>query len=223
LVIEIFELWSILEIRGKLKQYPKSKKRLFDLILTILGCVILLPLFIVIALFVKRKLGSPILFRQQRPGLHGKPFILFKYRTMTNSKDENGNLLPAAQRLTKTGSFLRSTSLDELPELWNVLKGEMSLVGPRPLRMEYLSHYTKEQNRRHDILPGITGWAQVMGRNAISWENKFKLDLWYVNEASVYVDLKILILTFYKVLKKENINKNEQLTMEPFKGAKLNG
>lgn len=164
------------------------------------------------------KLGSPILFKQQRPGLHGKPFYLYKFRTMTDERDENGELLPDHLRLTPFGQFLRKYSLDELPQLFNVLKGDISLVGPRPLLMEYLELYTPEQARRHEVKPGITGWAQVNGRNAISWEEKFKLDVWYVDNRTFWLDIKILFLTVIKVLKKEGINQSEYVTMEKFVG-----
>ena len=165
-------------------------------------------------------LGSPALFKQTRPGLRGKPFHMYKFRTMTEDQDENGKLLPDATRLTKFGRILRSTSLDELPEIWNVLRGEMSLVGPRPLLMEYLPLYSAEQFRRHDVLPGITGWAQVNGRNAISWDEKFKLDVWYVENQSLLLDLKIIFLTVIKVFRRDNINAIGGNTMEPFKGNK---
>lgn len=203
--------------------YSKYGKRWFDLILAVPGVIAISPLLSVIALLVRTKLGSPVLFRQVRPGLHGKPFTLYKFRTMTNATDSNGKLLPAIQRMTRFGRFLRASSLDELPELWNVLKGEMSLVGPRPLRIEYLPLYTKEQNRRHDVKPGITGWAQIKGRNSISWEKKFEFDLWYVNNLCICVDFKILFKTFIKVLQKNDINQSKELTMEPFRGIKLNG
>lgn len=170
------------------------------------------------AILVRYKLGSPILFKQQRPGLHGKPFYLYKFRTMTDERDENGKLLPDHLRLTSFGKFLRKYSLDELPQLFNVLKGDISLVGPRPLLMEYLELYTPEQARRHEVKPGITGWAQVNGRNAISWEEKFKLDVWYVDNRTFWLDIKILFLTVIKVLKKEGINQSEYVTMEKFAG-----
>lgn len=176
-------------------------------------------MMIALALLVRIKHGSPILFRQTRPGLHGKPFKMFKFRTMTNERDMVGKLLPDAQRLTMLGKFLRSTSLDELPELFNILRGEMSLVGPRPLLLEYLPLYTPEQARRHEVKPGITGWAQVNGRNTISWEEKFKLDVWYVDNQSVWLDAKILWMTFAKVFKREGICQDGQATMEKFKGS----
>lgn len=194
-------------------------KRLLDLIATFSGLIVVLPMMIALALLVRIKHGSPILFRQTRPGLHGKPFKMFKFRTMTNERDMVGKLLPDAQRLTMLGKFLRSTSLDELPELFNILRGEMSLVGPRPLLLEYLPLYTPEQARRHEVKPGITGWAQVNGRNTISWEEKFKLDVWYVDNQSVWLDAKILWMTFAKVFKREGICQDGQATMEKFKGS----
>lgn len=169
---------------------------------------------------MRLRLGSPVLFRQQRPGLHGKPFMMYKFRTMTDSMDTNGNLLADDERLPSFGRFLRSSSLDELPELFNVLKGDMSLVGPRPLLMEYLPLYSPLQARRHEILPGITGWAQINGRNAISWEEKFKLDVWYVDNQSLWLDLKIIFLTFIKVFRREGISHEGQATMEKFTGSK---
>jgi len=165
-------------------------------------------------------LGSPVFFRQTRPGLHGKPFNLIKFRTMTNTKDHFGRLLPDSKRITKLGRFLRITSLDELPELWNVLKGDMSLVGPRPLLMEYLDKYTPEQARRHEVKPGITGWAQINGRNALSWEERFKMDVWYVDNQNLWLDLKILFLTIWKVLAREGISKPGHATMTKFSGTK---
>jgi len=169
---------------------------------------------------VRFKLGAPVLFRQQRPGLHGKPFTLYKFRTMTDARDAEGHLLPDAARLPPFGSFLRSTSLDELPELLNVLKGDMSLVGPRPLRMHYLPLYTTEQARRHDVRPGITGWAQVNGRNKLSWEEKFELDVWYVDHFNFILDLRILFMTMYKVLNRKGISAEGHSTMPRFEGMK---
>lgn len=195
-------------------------KRLFDIFATLLAFVLLWPLLVCIAVIVRISLGKPVLFRQQRPGLHGKPFMMYKFRTMLDGRDKQGSLLPDDQRLTKLGNFLRSTSIDELPELFNVLKGEMSLVGPRPLLMDYLPLYSPEQMRRHDVKPGITGWAQVNGRNAISWEEKFKLDVWYVDNQSFWLDLKILWLTVIKVFKREGISQEGEATMEKFKGAR---
>lgn len=193
-------------------------KRLFDLVLTVPALFVFLPLLAVLGLLVRLKLGSPVLFRQQRPGLGGRPFWLLKFRTMINACDADGRPLPDEQRLTRFGRFLRATSLDELPELFNVLKGDMSLVGPRPLLMEYLDRYTPEQRRRHEVKPGITGWAQVNGRNAITWEEKFKLDVWYVDNWSLWLDIKIIARTIWKILKREGISQPGQATMEEFKG-----
>lgn len=194
-------------------------KRLFDLLLSIgLLLALALPLLFLWALVI-RKLGSPVLFRQVRPGLHGRPFMMVKFRTMTDERGADGEFLPDAQRLTPFGRFLRATSLDELPELWNVLRGEMSLVGPRPLLMEYLPRYTPEQARRHEVRPGITGWAQVNGRNALSWEERFKLDVWYVDHRSVLLDLRILWLTVRKVLVREGIHADGEATMPRFTGS----
>jgi sugar transferase EpsL len=197
----------------------RFSKHLFDLIITTLGLVIILPLMVVLSLLVWIFLGTPILFRQQRPGYKGRPFITYKFRTMTNRTGPDGNLLPDAERLPPFGSFLRSTSLDDLPQVFNVLRGEMSLVGPRPLLMQYLKRYTPEQMRRHDVLPGITGWAQINGRNALDWEDKFRLDVWYVNHWSFWLDLKILLLTPWKVFKREGINQPGHVTVEEFKGS----
>lgn len=198
-----------------------SMKRLFDVLLVVPALIVLAPVFAVIALLIRLKLGSPVLFRQQRPGLHGRPFTMLKFRTMIDARDASGNLLPDAQRLTPFGRFLRSTSLDELPELINVLRGEMSLVGPRPLLMEYLERYTQEQMRRHEVLPGLTGWAQVNGRNAISWEEKFALDVWYVEHHSLWLDLRIIALTFLKVIKREGVEDNSYVTMPRFLGTRV--
>lgn len=194
-------------------------KRLFDLLCAILLITILSPLFIFIALIVWITMGYPILFRQLRPGYQGKPFICYKFRTMNDKRDRNGNLLPDELRLTRLGKFLRATSLDELPELFNVLRGEMSLVGPRPLLMQYLDRYTPEQAHRHDVLPGMTGWAQINGRNALTWEEKFRLDVWYVDNWSFWLDLKILAITAWKVLKREGINQPGFATAEEFMGT----
>jgi sugar transferase EpsL len=194
-------------------------KRAFDLIVTIPVLMIISPFLVITFLLVKMSLRSPVLFRQQRPGRGGKPFNLYKFRTMTDTRDTKGNLLPDAARLTAFGRFLRSTSLDELPELLNVLKGDMSLVGPRPLLMRYLDRYTPEQARRHEVKPGITGWAQVNGRNALTWEEKFKLDVWYVDNQSLWLDFKIIGLTIWKILKREGINQPGQATMEEFMGS----
>ncbi|ORJ55877.1 sugar transferase [Geothermobacter hydrogeniphilus] len=195
-------------------------KRAFDLLLTIPGVLAILPIILLVGVLVRKKLGSPILFRQTRPGLHGKPFIMYKFRTMTDERDADGNLLSDEKRLTRFGRFLRSTSLDEFPALLNVLKGEMSLVGPRPLLMEYLDRYTPEQARRHEVRPGITGWAQVNGRNAISWEQKFEYDVWYVDNRSLWLDIKILWMTFAKVFKREGISQEGEATMSKFTGSK---
>lgn len=178
-------------------------KRFLDIIAATIGLAFLFPILVVIVLHIRRKLGSPILFKQTRPGRHGKPFAMFKFRTMKGTCDSTGNLLPDAERLTLFGQKLRASSADELPELWNVLRGEMSLVGPRPLMMEYLPLYTPEQARRHEIRPGITGWAQVNGRNAISWEEKFALDVWYVDNRTIWLDFKIIWMTVKKVLIRE--------------------
>lgn len=194
-------------------------KRLFDIVIAGIALILLSPVLVFLVWQVRRKMGSPVLFRQIRPGRDGKPFEMIKLRTMGNAKDKDGNLLPDAERLTSFGKFLRTTSLDELPELWNVLKGEMSLVGPRPLLMEYLALYTPEQARRHEVRPGITGWAQVNGRNALSWDEKFRLDVWYVNHASFWLDLKILYLTVKKVLLREGISAEGQATAEKFRGC----
>jgi sugar transferase EpsL len=198
-------------------------KRLFDVVLIILGLFVLLPVIGVLALLVRLRLGTPVFFRQTRPGLHGKPFTIYKFRTMINRCDENGKLLPDKDRLTSFGKFLRSTSLDELPELFNVLKGDMSLVGPRPLLMQYLERYTPEQMRRHEVKPGITGWAQVNGRNALTWEEKFTLDVWYVDHWSLWLDMKILFLTLWKIVKREGISHPGQATMQEFRGRREEG
>jgi lipopolysaccharide/colanic/teichoic acid biosynthesis glycosyltransferase len=194
-------------------------KRSFDLAAVALGLFLLVPVIALLVWQIRRKLGGPVLFRQTRPGQHGRPFTMYKFRTMTDERDADGNLLPDVQRLTGFGRFLRSTSLDELPALFNVLKGEMSLVGPRPLLMEYLPIYSPEQVRRHEVRPGITGWAQVNGRNAISWEEKFKLDVWYVDNRSFWLDMKILWLTVDKVLRRDGISQEGGVTMEKFCGS----
>ena len=193
-------------------------KRALDLVGATLGLALLSPLMLLVALLIHLTMGPPVLFRQVRPGLHGKPFVMYKFRTMLDLRDEQGNLLPDEKRLTPLGRFLRSTSLDELPELFNVLKGDMSLVGPRPLLMEYLDRYTPEQFRRHEVKPGITGWAQVNGRNALTWEEKFKLDVWYVDNWNLWLDLKILWLTLIKVLRREGISHGRHATMPEFRG-----
>ena len=195
-------------------------KRTFDIFAAFFGLIVLSPIMIFLAWKIRRKLGSPVLFRQVRPGLNGKPFEMVKFRTMRDATDEEGRQLPDNQRMTSFGSFLRSSSLDELPELWNVLKGEMSLVGPRPLLMEYLSLYTPEQYRRHDVRPGITGWAQINGRNSLSWEDKFKLDTWYVDNRTMRLDVKIICLTLKKVIVKEGISADGEATMSKFTGQK---
>lgn len=193
-------------------------KRLIDILASLLGLVLLSPVLLLVFLLVRIQMGSPVLFRQVRPGMNGKPFEMVKFRTMLDAVDAQGNPLPDDQRLTRLGSFLRSTSLDELPELWNVLKGDMSLVGPRPLLMEYLPLYSPEQARRHEVRPGVTGWAQVNGRNALSWDEKFKLDVWYVDNQSLWLDIRILFLTVKKVLVREGISADGEATMSKFKG-----
>ncbi len=194
-------------------------KRALDLLLASTGLVIVSPLLAIIGFCVRLCYGSPAIFRQKRPGLKGAPFMLLKFRTMSDKRDATGALLPDAERLTRLGRFLRSTSLDELPELINVLKGEMSLVGPRPLMMEYLPRYSTEQARRHDVKPGITGWAQVNGRNALTWEQKFALDVWYVDNQSLWLDLKILVKTLWIVLKREGVSAENHATMPEFRGT----
>ena len=193
-------------------------KRLLDIIIATIALILLSPLYAFVAYKVKKNLGSPVLFRQVRPGLHGKPFEMIKFRTMKDAVDEQGNPLPDSERLTPFGQMLRSTSLDEMPELWNVIKGDMSIVGPRPLLMEYLPLYNQEQAKRHDVRPGMTGHAQVNGRNAISWEEKFKLHTWYVENQSVWLDFKIMLKTVKKVLAKDDINAENDATMPKFNG-----
>jgi sugar transferase EpsL len=193
-------------------------KRLFDLATAITSLVILSPLLLILTLLVWTKIGLPILYKQQRPGLKGMPFFIYKFRSMTDARDSAGNLLPDAERLTGLGKFLRSTSLDEFPELFNVVRGEMSWVGPRPLLMQYLGRYSKEQMRRHDVLPGITGWAQVNGRNALTWQEKFLLDVWYVDHWSFWLDIKIILMTIGKVIKREGISQAGHATAEEFLG-----
>lgn len=194
-------------------------KRVFDFIASIILIVLLSPVIIISAILVAVNLGSPVIFKQKRPGLNGKLFTLYKFRTMKDAKNKDGTLLPDEERLTKFGKILRSTSIDELPELFNVIKGDMSLVGPRPLLVEYLELYSTEQMRRHEVRPGITGWAQVNGRNNLSWEEKFKLDVWYVDNRSFWLDVKILLLTVLKVIKREDISQKGQATAELFKGT----
>lgn len=194
-------------------------KRVFDVISALVGLILLSPLLLVVAVMVRLKLGSPVLFRHQRPGLHGKSFELIKFRTMTDERDENGKLLPDSERLPAFGRFLRSTSMDELPELFCVLKGDMSLVGPRPLMMKYLPRYSAEQARRHEVKPGITGWSQVNGRNASSWERKLELDVWYVDHRNLWLDFKIILMTLMAVIKREGINQPGEATASEFMGT----
>ena len=193
-------------------------KRFFDLTAALLLLILLTPLLAAITILIANKLGSPVIFKQLRPGLHGRPFYLYKFRTMTDFKDENGNLLPDEIRLTSFGKWLRKYSLDELPQLFNVFKGDLGFVGPRPLLMEYLPLYSPEQARRHKVRPGITGWAQVNGRNAIGWEEKFALDIWYVDNHTLWLDFKILFLTIIKAVRSEGINQEGYSTMPKFKG-----
>lgn len=200
--------------------YRSGGKRALDLALTIPALVVLSPVLLVAAVLVRVKLGAPILFGQKRPGLNEKPFTLLKFRTMIAAYDAQGNVRPDAERLTSFGRFLRTTSLDELPELFNVMRDEMSIVGPRPLLIKYLGLYTAEQARRHEIKPGITGWAQINGRNAIAWEGKFKLDVWYVDHISFWLDLNIIALTVWALFKRKDINQPGQATMEEFMGSR---
>ena len=195
-------------------------KRIFDVLAALGGLLLLAPVLLIVALLIRVNLGSPVLFRQTRPGLHGKPFEMIKFRSMLDAYDDDGQPLPNEQRLTRFGKLLRSTSLDELPELWNVLKGDMSLVGPRPLLVEYLPLYNEHQARRHEMRPGVTGWAQVNGRNAISWEQKFDYDVWYVDNHSLLLDLKILLLTVKKVFVREGIAHQNNVAMPRFEGSK---
>jgi sugar transferase EpsL len=201
---------------------PKSK-RAFDLLLAIPGTLILCPLLAALAILIRLRLGQPVLFRQTRPGYRGRPFTLCKFRTMTQARDKEGRLLSDAERLTGLGRFLRSFSLDDLPNAINVLRGEMSVVGPRPLLMQYLDRYTPEQARRHEVLPGITGWAQVNGRNDLSWEDKFRLDVWYVDHWSLGLDLKILVLSAVKILRREGISQPGYATAQEFQGTQSEG
>lgn len=194
-------------------------KRYCDILVSALAIIMLSPLFFLIAILVRIKMGAPIIFRQIRPGMNGKAFTMFKFRTMRDAHGSDGRTLSDGERLTKLGEFLRSTSLDELPELWNVLKGDMSLVGPRPLLVEYLPLYSKRQMRRHEVRPGVTGWAQVNGRNSLNWEEKFELDIWYVDNRTAWLDLKILFLTIVKVAQREGINSNACETMPFFTGS----
>jgi sugar transferase EpsL len=197
-------------------------KRLFDIISSAAGLIVISPLLVVLAVLVRLKLGSPILFRQQRPGLGGKAFVIYKFRTMTDQRDASGNLLPDSQRLPAFGRFLRSTSFDELPELFNVLKGDMSIVGPRPLMMKYLERYSPQQARRHEVKPGITGWAQINGRNAISWEDRFKLDVWYVDNWTLWLDMQIILKSIWMVVAREGITQQGRATMDEFMGTPQN-
>ncbi len=198
--------------------YSTFAKRTFDFLLSFTALLLFIPVLFVAAALVRWNLGSPVFYKQKRPGKDGTPFMLYKFRTMSEDKDSYGNLLPDNKRLTKVGQFLRSTSIDELPELWNVVKGDMSLVGPRPLLMEYLDRYTPEQARRHEVKPGITGWAQVNGRNAIKFAERFKLDVWYVDNMSFCLDIKIIMLTVWKIIAREGIDQPGE--MEVFKGTK---
>ena len=195
-------------------------KRLFDLLVASFGGLLISPFLLLVAVLVRIIHGKPVLFRQKRPGYRGRPFIVYKFRTMTGQTGPDGKLLPDAERLTGLGRFLRASSIDDLPQLFNILRGEMSLVGPRPLLMQYLERYSPEQMRRHDVLPGMTGWAQVNGRNAITWERKFALDVWYVDHRSLGLDLKILALTLWKSLQREGISQPGQATMEEFMGSR---
>lgn len=196
-------------------------KRTLDFIVSSGLLIFFLPIMLIVALLIYVKIGQPVVFRQKRPGLYGNPFYIYKFRTMTNAVDKAGSLLPDEKRITELGRLLRKLSLDELPQLLNVIKGELSLVGPRPLLMEYLPLYNSEQARRHDVKPGITGWAQVNGRNAISWEEKFNLDIWYVDNQSFWLDMKILLLTALKVVKSDGINQKGQATMAAFRGSHI--
>lgn len=196
-------------------------KRFFDIVFSFLGLIVFFPVLVILSIMIHLKLGSPIFFTQVRPGLGGKPFKMIKFRTMRDAVDNDGAPLPDGERMTAFGSMLRSTSLDELPELWNVLKGEMSLVGPRPLLMQYLPLYSVEQNRRHEVRPGVTGWAQRNGRNSVSWDEKFKLDTWYVDNKSMLLDIKIIISTVKKVLVRDGISQENNATMAPFMGEKV--
>ncbi|MCI0994205.1 sugar transferase [Pseudomonas sp. ICMP22404] len=195
-------------------------KRVFDIVASLAGLIVLSPVIAIIAYLIHKRLGSPILFRQVRPGLGGIPFEMVKFRTMRDAMDAKGHPLPDSERMTDFGRFLRSSSLDELPELWNVIKGDMSLVGPRPLLMEYLPLYDEMQVRRHDVRPGVTGWAQINGRNALSWDEKFQLDVWYVENQSLWLDLKIIFLTVKKVLIRDGISAEGEVTMPRFTGSK---
>ena len=194
------------------------KKRIFDLVFALIALIILSPILLIISILVRILIGPPILFKQQRPGYKGRLFYIYKFRSMTNRLSPNGSLLPDAERLTRFGSFLRAFSLDELPELFNILQGEMSFVGPRPLLKDYLLLYSPEQMRRHDVVPGLTGWAQVNGRNAIDWPTRFKMDIWYVDHWSFWLDIKIIFMTIWKVISREGVNQEGKSTVEYFKG-----
>lgn len=207
-------------MKHKASFYEKYIKRLLDILLSVAALMVLWPVLLITAILVHFKLGSPVIFKQARPGKDEKIFDLYKFRSMTDQRDEKGNLLPDEIRLTKFGKLLRSTSLDELPELWNILKGDMSVVGPRPLLVKYLPLYNEEQKHRHDVRPGLTGWAQANGRNALSWEEKFRLDVWYVEHLSFMVDVKTIFLTVKNVLRREGISSETAATMEEFQGTK---
>lgn len=214
-------MWRLGIIDGGFRKAEFSQrmlKRIFDIVASATALIILSPVMAVVAWQISRKMGSPVLFRQVRPGRGGKPFEMVKFRTMKDAIDAGGNSLPDSERLTPFGQFLRSSSLDELPELWNVLKGDMSLIGPRPLLMDYLTLYSSEQYRRHEARPGVTGWAQVNGRNSLSWDEKFKLDVWYVDNQSLWLDIKILFLTVKKVLVRDGISAEGEATMARFEG-----
>jgi len=200
--------------------YTKYIKRGLDVFLSLIGIIVLSPVMLILSVLVRKNLGAPVIFKQKRPGLNGKIFKMYKFRSMTDEKDKKGKLLPDEVRLTSFGKKLRATSLDELPELFNILKGDMSIVGPRPLLVQYLSRYSKRQARRHEVRPGITGWAQVNGRNAVSWEERFERDVYYVDHISFWMDIKILFLTIKTVLKKEGINSETACTMEEFMGSR---
>ena len=203
--------------------YRRHGKRLFDVALVVASSPVIVPAALVVAGLVRVTLGPGVLFRQQRPGLHGRPFTIFKFRTMRDARDRAGRLLPDEERLGRFGRMLRSMSLDELPELWNVFRGDMSLVGPRPLLMEYLDRYTPEQAKRHEVKPGITGWAQVNGRNALTWEQKFELDVWYVDNSSLWMDMRILVMTVWQVVTGKGVSADGHATMPRFEGTRNDG
>ncbi len=213
------EIKQNIEVKPSKGIYRRFLKRPMDFVLSLMAIIVLSPVLIIVAILVRLKLGSPVLFKQKRPGLNEKIFTMYKFRTMTDEKDENGELLPNHIRLTKFGRILRATSLDELPELFNILKGDMSIIGPRPLLIEYLPLYNVKQKHRHDVRPGLSGLAQVNGRNAISWEDKFAYDVEYVENISFLLDVKLIVQTFLKVFKREGVNKRENVTMEKFKGT----